>query len=259
MVLTRSTLGQVTLYLSDAVERAECRAARPRPRTVVLMSSSPPQTSARADARRVVRQTQALLLGFATIVLCVLIVLLSLRSSAGIGLAEVVWPAAVALFAWVLFVRPSVELTDEAVVLRNLVRDVEIPWSRIEATQARWNLRVITDGGAAYGSWAVSKQRPKVVGAQRMGGGLGLGGGGNMGLRSAWRNARDTEIDTDAYRNPAQRPKSAGAVAAQIDEQLGVAGKSPKAAIGAVRVTPAWSNIAPLGVAVALVLIALLG
>lgn len=223
------------------------------------MSTSPPHTAERTDARRVVRQTQALLLGFGTIVLCALIVLLSLRSSAGIALAEVAWPGAVALCAWVLFVRPSVELTDEAVVLRNLVRDVQIPWSRIEATQARWNLRVITDGGAAYGSWAVSKQRPKVSGAQRMGGGLGLGGGGgNMGLRSAWRNARDAEIDTEAYRNPAQRPKSAGALSVQIDAEQATAQHSSKAATGAVRVTPAWSNIAPLGVAVALIIVALL-
>lgn len=190
--------------------------------------------------------------------MCALIVLLSVGSSAGLGVREVLWPAAIALFAWVLFVRPSVELTDEAVVLRNLVRDVQIPWSRIEATQARWNLRVITDGGAAYGSWAVSKQRPKVVGGQRMGGGLGLGGGGNMGLRSAWRNARDTKIDVEAYRNPAQRPKSAGAVAVQIDEQCAAVMHSSNAATGAVRVTPAWSNIAPLAVGAALVLIALL-
>lgn len=223
------------------------------------MPTSPPQTAERTDARRVVRQTQALALGFGTIVLCALIVLLSLRSSVGLGLREVLWPAAIAMFAWVLFVRPSVELTDEAVVLRNLVRDVEVPWGRIEATQARWNLRVITVGGAAYGSWAVSKQRPKVAGAQRMGGGLGLGGGGgNMGLRSAWRNARDTEIDTDAYRNPIQRPKSAGAVAAQIDEERAAGQQSRPKPDATVRVTPAWANIAPLGVAVALIVIALL-
>lgn len=191
--------------------------------------------------------------------LCVLIVLLSLGSSAGLGLYDVIWPVAIALLAWGLFVRPSVELADEALVLRNLVRDVRIPWSRIGSTEARWNLRVVTDGGASYGSWAVSKQRPKVAGAARMGGGLGLGGGGgNMGLRSAWRNARDAKIDTEAYRNPVQRPKSAGALAVQIDEQRAAVQLSPRAASGAVRVTPAWSNIAPLSVAVLLIVIAVL-
>ncbi|MDQ2850232.1 PH domain-containing protein [Dermatophilaceae bacterium Sec6.4] len=224
------------------------------------MPNSPAQTSERTDTPEVFRQAQALVLGYATISLCALIVLLSLRSDAGIGFLEVMWPLAIALVAWALFVRPSVEITDDAVILRNLVRDVRIPWERIEATQARWNLRVVTEGGAAYGSWAVSKQRPRVAGMHRMGGGLGLGGGGGMGLRSAWRNARDTEIDTDAYRNPVQRPKSAGAVAVLIDERCaGSAAKigqpTTKRAVDMARgvaITPAWRNIAFFVVAVVL-------
>lgn len=220
------------------------------------MSTGSAVTSEGADTRLVFRQPQALTLGIAVMVLCVLLVLLGLRSSVGLSARDVAWPLAAALAAWALFVRPRVVLSEDAVVLDNLVRAVQIPWERIEATQARWNLRVVTTGGAAFGAWAISKQRPPRSSVRSMSG----FGGGEMGLRTAFRNARDAQIDTDAYRNPGDRPKSAGAVASLIyDEQdrRAAAGSHP-VSTREVRVVPAWQGIVALAAALILVVVAVL-
>ena len=66
------------------------------------------------------------------------------------------WLAVLALVAaavYVLFWRPSVEVDDEAVTLRNLVRDVRVPWRRLDAVDTRYSLTV-ESGGRRYAAWA---------------------------------------------------------------------------------------------------------
>ncbi len=220
------------------------------------MPSSPVATTAETATPQSFRQTQALAIGFVTMVSCALLVVLGLFSSAGLSVGDVTWPLSLALLAWALFVRPRVVIRKDAVLLQNLVRDVQIPWDRIDATQARWNLRVVTGGGATYGSWAISKQRPPRSGLRSMSG----VGGGEMGLRTAFRNARDHEIDTEAFRNPPDRPKSAGAIAVLIDQEQDRRVGSGRATSGTadVRVTAAWPGIAAVGMALALLVIAVL-
>lgn len=218
------------------------------------MPSSPVSTTEDIDTPQSFRQTQALAIGFVTMTLSVLLVVLGLFSSSGLSARDVAWPLSLAVLAWALFIRPRVVISQDSVVLQNLVRDIEIPWGCIEATQARWSLRVVTSGGDAYGSWAISKQRPPRSGLRSMSG----FGGGEMGLRTAFRNARDTEIDTEAFRNPPDRPKSAGAVAMLIDQEQDrrVQQGNAKGGTGDVRVTPAWLGIAAIGVALVLLVIA---
>lgn len=229
----------------------------PTQRTVCSMPILPSSAVEDPTEPQVFRQTQALLLGITTIVLGLALVLLSLRSISGLDVRDFAWPVAIALSGWALFVRPRVVVSEDAVLLDNLVRAAEIPWERIEGTQARWNLRVLTSDGSAYGSWAISKQRPQRTGMRSMGG-FGFGGG-ELGLRSAWRNARDAEIDTAAYRDPAERPKSAGAVALLIDErQARIAQGAPSGTAPQVAMRPAWAGIAALGAAVVLVLFTIL-
>lgn len=63
--------------------------------------------------------------------------------------------------AWSLFVRPAVLLDDEGVTIRNVVRDVHIPWTRLTDVTSRWNLKVFV-GDRGYGAWAISAhERPK--------------------------------------------------------------------------------------------------
>jgi hypothetical protein len=66
--------------------------------------------------------------------------------------------------AWSIFVRPAVVLDVEGVTLRNVVRDVQIPWTRLTDTTSRWNLKVFT-GDRGYTAWAISSEAERPRGA----------------------------------------------------------------------------------------------
>jgi Bacterial PH domain len=63
---------------------------------------------------------------------------------------------------WALFVRPAVMIDEEGVTLRNVVKDIHIPWTRLTDVEFRWNLKVWV-GDRVYTAWAISSQaeRPK--------------------------------------------------------------------------------------------------
>lgn len=67
-------------------------------------------------------------------------------------------------WVWALFVRPAVVLNGRGVTLRNILRDVHIPWAKLTHVETGWNLRVFA-GDRGYTSWAISTQiqRPSVV------------------------------------------------------------------------------------------------
>jgi hypothetical protein len=64
---------------------------------------------------------------------------------------------------WTVFVRPCVVLTQDGVRLRNIIRDVHIPWPLVSDVETRWNLKVWS-GDDGYTAWAIASQidRPKV-------------------------------------------------------------------------------------------------
>lgn len=61
--------------------------------------------------------------------------------------------ALVGVVVYVLFWRPSVEVDDDGVTVRNLVRDVRIPWPRLDAVDTRYSLTLESDG-RRYVAWA---------------------------------------------------------------------------------------------------------
>jgi Bacterial PH domain len=65
---------------------------------------------------------------------------------------------------WALFVRPAVIIDEDGVTIRNVFRDVHIPWAGVTDVEFRWNLKVFV-GERAYTAWAISSQveRPKGV------------------------------------------------------------------------------------------------
>ena len=67
-------------------------------------------------------------------------------------------------FLWSIFARPAVLLDAEGVTVRNVLRDVHIPWARLTDVESRWNLKVFA-GDRPYVAWAISSQieRPKGV------------------------------------------------------------------------------------------------
>jgi hypothetical protein len=52
------------------------------------------------------------------------------------------------------------------VTLRNVVRDVHIPWTRLTDVTARWNLKVFTED-RGYTSWAISSEVEHRKGSSR--------------------------------------------------------------------------------------------
>jgi Bacterial PH domain len=65
---------------------------------------------------------------------------------------------------WSVFVRPAVLVDLEGVTLRNVVRDVHVPWAGLTDVEVRWNLKVFVEE-RGYTAWAISSQveRPKGV------------------------------------------------------------------------------------------------
>ena len=141
---------------------------------------------------------------------------------------------------WAVFVRPAVLLEREGVTLRNIVRDVHIPWGMVSDAESRWSLKVLA-GDRGYTAWAISSQveRPRALSAG------GLGG---------FSNGRPGEYARAAAGSSAHAPKvTAAAVARAIEaarqeyDEAVAHGALPAAPGAQVRVT--W---APLVMAVLL-------
>lgn len=60
----------------------------------------------------------------------------------------------VAVVVWAVLVRPSVAVDDAGVHLRNVVRDVDVPWARLAAVDTRFALTLTTTEGARHAAWA---------------------------------------------------------------------------------------------------------
>ncbi|HZW44795.1 MAG TPA: PH domain-containing protein [Dermatophilaceae bacterium] len=74
------------------------------------------------------------------------------------------WVVLIMAVVWSLFVRPAVLLDEDGVTIRNIVRDVHIPWARVGEVECRWSLKVFVED-RAYTAWAISGQagRPKIA------------------------------------------------------------------------------------------------
>lgn len=94
-----------------------------------------------------------------------------------------------------LFWRPAVVIDDAGVELRNVLRDVRVPWSALEAVDTRFTLTLVT-AGRRYQSWAApASGRPGPLGSHNPrdlpGGGAGAGAGPAHAVpASASRNLR---------------------------------------------------------------------
>ncbi len=74
-----------------------------------------------------------------------------------VGLAVITFVTAV---TYTLAHRPAVVATVDGVVLRNVVRDVFIPWPLVDHVGSAWSLVIETPDGRRYPSWAVSSGSP---------------------------------------------------------------------------------------------------
>jgi hypothetical protein len=107
-------------------------------------------------------------------------------------------------FTWSVFVRPAVLIDAGGVTIRNIVRDVHIPWAALTDVTTRWNLKVMV-GDQGYNAWAISSQvdRPRSV---------------SGGLFRVPVPGRPDGVRRDAARVPATAKATARAVAASIQQ-----------------------------------------
>lgn len=106
---------------------------------------------------------------------------------------------------WAVFVRPAVLLDGGGVTVRNVIRDVHIPWTRLTDVESRWNLKVYAEE-RGYTAWAISSQVRRPTGASA----------GMFGMLSSKRLEQQFGIDTALSATP---PKvTAGAVARSIEQ-----------------------------------------
>lgn len=84
--------------------------------------------------------------------------------SAGGNVIEVLTPLAVvsvlAAATWVGMLRPAVVLREDGVLLRNLVTDVDVPFSHLEEVGDQWSLELVDGAGIKHSSWAIPVRRP---------------------------------------------------------------------------------------------------
>lgn len=141
---------------------------------------------------------------------------------------------------WSVFVRPAVLLDLQGVTLRNVVRDVHVPWARLTHVEVRWNLKVFVEE-RGYTAWAISAQveRPKGV------------SGGMFAIPLSGRLSR--QAGAEATRSTSAPKVMASMVARSIEQakqeydQAVAQGQLPAAPDGRVRIT--W---VPLAMAVLL-------
>jgi hypothetical protein len=111
--------------------------------------------------------------------------------------------------SWALFLRPAVVVDREGVTLRNVVRDVQVPWHLLTDVEARWNVRVFV-GERGFTAWAVSSQIDRPKGAT--GGLFGAGFGGSSAL------AKLSKEDTAGAPEPGGRKVTSRSVADVIEQ-----------------------------------------
>lgn len=134
-----------------------------------------------------------------------------------VGLAVL---ALITVLVYALAQRPAVIAGPSGVLLRNVLRDVWLPWHAVKKIETRWSLSLATED-RSYGSWAVT---------------------GNANRARGWRTSGGT---------PAT-PKPAHEISWSIPdrlEQLRRRGQHGERT-GTVEVKPAWPVIVAMGVTV---------
>jgi hypothetical protein len=142
----------------------------------------------------------------------------------------VAWVVLGLAVTWAVFVRPAILLDVGGVTLRNVLRDVHIPWTLLTGATSRWNVKVMV-GHQAYTAWAISSEaeRPKGVSA------------GMFRLPMHGRLHRvaneDAQLSSTAAKVTAQTVVRSIRAAKQEYDQAVAEGELPAVPEGTVRVT----------------------
>lgn len=123
-------------------------------------STLPPPTG---DLVRVYRTLPARIVGWGMVAVAGVFAALTVADVVSGSHRGLAWPAALvvalAALAWVLFLRPHVQLRTDGVVLANLVSDTRVPFAAVEEVTDRWALELNDREGRRHSSWAVPVRR----------------------------------------------------------------------------------------------------
>jgi Bacterial PH domain len=183
---------------------------------------SSPGSTPQQVFRQVFRQRSSLLLAGVCAVTGVLLLLSLARNWSSFPRPlNVAWVTFGLALTWAIFVRPAVVLDDRGVTLRNVLRDVHVPWARLTDVTSRWNVKVFA-GDKGYGAWAISSQveRPKRVSS----GGFGRRSAALPQVTNVHRAPHPTVVTKVSTRSVADSIKAAKQ---EYDEALAL-GRSPE-------------------------------
>lgn len=111
---------------------------------------------------RVFRTLPARIFGWSLVVATVALAVLLVQGEQQREL-DIMTPVAVTGFVvavvWVGLLRPCVVLRSDGVVLRNLLIDTIVPFSRLQEVGREWSLELVDTSGRKHSSWAVPVRR----------------------------------------------------------------------------------------------------
>ena len=129
----------------------------------------------------------------------------------GAGIAPVVLLASLGWFVWLAFWRPSVVTDARGVELRNLVRDVSIPYDAVDDVDTRYAL-VVRAGDRSYSAWGA----PAPGGASSLRDSLSR----RRAAGADWRDAPRSVRESGAARPGDVADSASGAPATVIRREL---------------------------------------
>ncbi|MGC5584198.1 hypothetical protein [Ornithinimicrobium sp. W1665] len=165
----------------------------------------------------------------------------------------------VAALGWVLFLRPSVRLHEDGVVLGNVLTDTVVPFAAVEEVTHQWSLELHDLQGRRHGSWAVPVKRERV--RRRS-----VDDFAETTVRGRGDAGTTAQGVADEVQRALQRWRlDGGELGVAARDRQDLAGPGRAAAPGSSAATsprvaqrPAWGAVAVLTLAVALVVLAVL-
>jgi hypothetical protein len=154
----------------------------------------------------------------------------------------------IAAVSWVVLIRPSVSSSAHGVLLRNMLRDAFVPWSKVERCRVVQTVQIVTEDGQHFHGLGVSRSARSMVsnsyGRRWLLPGIGVGGvGGQTGRPSPGGPLGQGIREGMAYQDYVEQRISVRARQSSDDELEAVV---------------AWSVLPLAALAVAIVLLVLL-
>lgn len=132
------------------------RASAAPPGTILLLSSGGSRGSGvRGVGRQSYRQWGQVMVGVTGGLIALGVLVAMLAHGLPRSPLTLAWCLVGVAVSYAVFLRPCVVVDDDGVSVRNILRDVAIPWAALRGARASWSL-VVDAGESSYSSWAIA-------------------------------------------------------------------------------------------------------